>query len=385
MLNDCAQQPLSLPALQHSAAETALPIDGRSGRRDAGRQASVRELRNRYRQSCLHTAAESSTGSSRAARLIGTTEGELVAAHCGVFAPGESPMKSRRLQAQWPEIVRAMADLAEVACTVGHDDCALTRIGPCTTDSSPDLRYDLWCHGFAVEERQADGRRARSLQFFGRDGRLIIKFALTARSLPCVYFDLVEDFGTHELSAGIVIEGTGAEPAWPQFTYTAPLRQAWASLRRADAVAAVFKRLGVSELQAVQGLASDYASPLPVESAQELLARAAQAGLAVTVNAAARGARLCWTGEFKRIHVVGAQVTASAPGILLNWHEDRLACAWLVKTPTRFGLGHSLVLFDGEGRFVLRIEGERHPGRPEHCQWREFLCSLSEERAPCRC
>ena len=385
MLNDCAQEPLPLPALQHSAAETALPVDGRSGRPDAGRQASARELRNRYRQSCLRTAADSSTGSSSAARLIGTTEGELVAAHCGVFAPGESPMKSRRLQAPWPEIVRAMEDLGEVACIIGHDDCALTRIGPCTTGSSLDLRYDLWCHGFAVEERQTDGCQARSLQFYCRDGRAIIKFVLTARSQPCAFFDLVEDFGTHELLAGIVIEGTGAEPAWPQCTDTAPLRQAWASLRSADAVALLFKRLGVSELQAVQGLASDYASPLPVESAQELLARAAQAGLAVTASAGVGGASLCWTGEFKRIHVVGAKVTASAPGILLNWHEDRLACAWLVKTPTSVGLGHSLVLFDGEGRFVLRIEGERHPGRPEHCQWRELLCSLSEERVPCRC
>lgn len=172
---------------------------------------------------------------------------------------------------------------------------------------------------------------------------------------------------------------------WPQRADTAPLRRAWASLRRADAVAALFKRLGVSELQAVQGLASDYASLLPVECAQELLARAAQAGLAVTASAGVGGASLCWSGELKRIEVVGAQVAASAPGVLLHWHEDRLACAWLVKTPTSAGLGHALVLFDGDGRFVLRIEGERHPGRPESCLWRELLCSLSEELVPCHC
>lgn len=163
-----------------------------------------------------------------------------------------------------------------------------------------------------------------------------------------------------------------------------PLRQAWTSLRRADAAAALFKRLGVSELQGVQGLGGDFASRVVVESAHELLSRAAQTGLAVAVCTSFGGAWSRWTGEIERVELIGARVTAHGSGVLLHWREDHLASAWLVKTPCRTGLRHSLVLFDGDGRFVLGIEGAHRPGRPEHCQWRELLCSLSEEHLPCR-
>ena len=385
MLHDCAHESLSSPSRQRAATSSAAPIGELTGVLDAAGRARSRQPRSHLRQSRLVAATSPPTGQAGTARLIGATASELVAGRCGVLDAGESPLRSRRLNAQWPRIVRAIADLGVVACTVGNDECALTRAGSCAPGSTLELHYAHWCHGFAVDERQADGRHARSLQFFGRDGRAIVKFALTAASLTCAYFDLIADFGTHEQSAGIVVQDLSAAPIWSRATDTAPLRQAWTSLRRADAVAGLFERLGVSELQAVQGLAGDYASNLPVESAQELLARAAQAGLALTVCAGTGGANLRWSGHVMRIEVNGAHVAVSAPGMLLSWQEDRQASAWLVKTPASVGLGHSLVLFDADGRFMLRIEGERHPGRPERCEWRELASSLSQERAPCTC
>lgn len=296
-----------------------------------------------------------------------------------------APLQARRLQPQWPGIVSAMAAGGEVACTVGHADCALTRTVPCRPDSGLDLDFDAWCHGFAVRQNQSGGSPTHSLQFIAADGRPIVKFVLTARKAAAVFSDRIETFGTRAATAGAVLQDGGAALARLRGGSAEHLRQAWASLRHADAVAALFRRLGVSELQAVQGLGADYASPLAVESAQELLSRAAQAGLAVRVCGSVNGAALRWSGQFSRIAVAGACVTATAPDALLWWQEDRVASAWLVKTPTSVGLGHALALFDHQGGPMLRIESARQPGRPEPCQWRELLCSLIEERVPCRC
>jgi putative hemin transport protein len=73
----------------------------------------------------------------------------------------------------------------------------------------------------------------------------------------------------------------------------------------------------------------------------------------------------------------------------LHLREDHVASAWVVRKPTSDGLVSSLELFDAAGEPIAMFFGERKPGRPELCAWRELLEGVAPGSAlgalPCAC
>ncbi|MGC4060330.1 MAG: ChuX/HutX family heme-like substrate-binding protein [Aquabacterium sp.] len=336
------------------------------------------------------------------AQAMGISEGELVAAHCGTFDTSESPLRARRLQACWPDIIAALPQLGDVMALTRNEHCVHEKIGTYDNVSAQgpqgqeiglalgkdiDLRlfYGRWAHGFAVQERLHDDQWQRSLQFFDAHGTAIHKVFLKPQSNLVAYAALTERFGSPDATVGI--EALPPQPAQPEKPDgdidVAGFQQAWTALRDTHEFFGMLRRFGVSRTQALRLAPQDYAHPLSPASAFELLNRAAQQGVSIMVFVGNPGLIQIHTGPVKRIEVMGPWVNVLDEGFNLHLREDRIASAWLVKKPTVDGLVHSLELFDAQGETIAMLFGERKPGRAELCEWRQILAPLTPEVEPC--
>lgn len=340
------------------------------------------------------------------AQALGVSEGELVAAHCGPFEPTESPLKARRLRADWPQIVAAAQALGEVLALTRNESCVHEKVGVYTQVSvngpeahriglvlgaAIDLRvfYSQWAHGFAVEERLADasdqGATQRSLQFFDAQGRAIHKIFLKPASKVAGYYGLIETFGAQRVSAGITLVDAPAKPAEaPDTEIDLPrFRAAWTSMHDTHEFFGILKKFGLSRTQALRLAPPEYAHQVPTASAHEVLNRAAQDGTSIMVFVGNPGMIQIHSGPVKRVEVMGPWLNVLDEGFNLHLREDHIAQAWLVKKPTSDGLVHSVEIFDAQGETIAMLFGERKPGQAERCDWRNLLASLSPEVQAC--
>jgi putative hemin transport protein len=332
------------------------------------------------------------------AELLGVSEAELIAAHATRFDADESPLAARRLQPAWPAIVEALEDLGDVTALTRNASCVHEKVGTYRQASvdgtvglvlggAIDLRvfYERWAHGFAVEERLADGALQRSLQFFDAQGQAIHKVFLKPASAAAAYFDLVERFGDDRLGAGLpraeaparATERADAEVDLAGF------RTAWTSMHDTHEFFGILKKFGLARTQALRLAPPDYAHQVPTASAHEVLNRAAQDGTSIMVFVGNPGMIQIHTGPVKRVEVMGPWVNVLDPGFNLHLREDHIREAWLVKKPTSDGLVHSIELFDAQGETIAMFFGERKPGQAERCDWRNLLATLSPEVEAC--
>lgn len=336
------------------------------------------------------------------AQALGISEGELIAAHCGPFEPAESPLKARRLRGDWPQIVAALEAVGEVMALTRNESCVHEKVGVYSKTSvnghvglvlggAIDLRvfYSQWAHGFAAEERLADGTAhgavQRSLQFFDAQGQAVHKVFLKPASNLAAYHGLVEEYGAARVSAGITTAAAAAKEAEKPDAEIdlAGFHAAWTSMHDTHEFFGILKKFGLSRTQALRLAPADYAHAVPVASAHEVLTRAAQDGTSIMVFVGNPGMIQIHSGPVKRVEVMGPWANVLDEGFNLHLREDHIARAWLVKKPTSDGLVHSIELFDAQGETIAMLFGERKPGQAERCEWRNLLASLSPEVEAC--
>lgn len=357
-------------------------------------QASYNTIRQAFAAARLH-ADKPARHRDIAARLQ-ISEGELIAAHCGPFPDAASPLRARRLRNAWPALVEALEPLGELMALTRNDSCVHETIGVYAGASHQgpvglvlggaiDLRlfYSQWAQGFALAECRADGVWQRSLQFFDPAGQAVHKIFLRPASKLAAYEDLVEQFLAADQQPGMALGDAWREPDEQpdaQIDRTA-LRQAWGSLRDTHEFFGMLRRFGVTRSQALRLADPAFVQPLPVSSAQELLSRAAQAGVPIMCFVGNPGAIQIHSGPVKRVAVMGPWLNVLDSGFNLHLREDRIAAAWLVRKPTSDGLVCSLELFDANQVLIAQFFGERKPGKAELCEWRELLESLADAPA----
>ncbi|UXH77552.1 hemin-degrading factor [Roseateles amylovorans] len=332
------------------------------------------------------------------------SEGELLAAHVGDFSDDESPLRARRLRADWQDLIAALEPLGPVMALTRNESCVHEKVGVYREVSAQgpqrqvglvlggaiDLRvfYSHWRHGFALTERLADGALQRSLQFFDAAGQAIHKVFLRPDSDLAAYEALVLNFLSDDQHPGLVADAAWEEPTERPDTLIdiARFRNEWASLRDTHEFFGLLKRHQLSRTQALRLAEPRFAQPLPLSSAQELLSRAAQQGIAIMVFVGNPGMIQIHSGPIAKVAMMGPWINVLDPGFNLHLREDHIASAWLVRKPTVDGLVCSLELFDAQGRTLAMCFGERKPGQAERCDWRNLLESLVEgtpEAVPC--
>lgn len=200
-------------------------------------------------------------------------------------------------------------------------------------------------------------------------------------SWVAAFFDLVEDFASLRLAAGITLAAPEAPPAeTPDAAVDVrSLRRAWASMRGRDDFDALLRLCGVSHVQALRLASPDYVQAMPVASAHEVLTRAAQLGIALRVSVGNPGVTQTRSGPLQHVAMSGPWISVLDPGFKLHLREDHITSAWLVKRPTSDGLIHALELFDAAGQAIAVFAGAHRPGRAERCDWRSLLLSLSAD------
>lgn len=359
---------------------------------------------NALRQAFASARQERKARHRDIASALSISEGELLAAHVGPFADGESPLRARRLRADWQDLVAALEPLGPVMALTRNESCVHEKVGVYREVSAQgpqrqvglvlggaiDLRvfYSHWRHGFAVTERLADGAPQRSLQFFDAAGHAVHKVFMKPESDLAAYEALVERFLADDQEAGLVPGDAWHDPAETpdERIDVDTFRTEWASLRDTHEFFGLLKRHGLSRTQALRLADPRFAQPLPLSSAQELLSRAAQQGVSIMVFVGNPGMIQIHSGPVSKVAMMGPWINVLDPAFNLHLREDHIASAWLVRKPTVDGLVCSLELFDAQGRTIAMMFGERKPGQAERCDWRKLLESLVEgapEAVPC--
>jgi putative hemin transport protein len=320
-----------------------------------------------------------------AARL-GISEGELIAAHVQIN-PAIEGLHARRLRPEWPQIVAALEAAGEVMALTRNASCVHEKTGTYqNTSHSPhaglvlgeeiDLRvfYNQWAHGFAVDELGAHGMQ-RSLQFFDGTGTAVHKVFVKPLTETEAWDALVSRYAQARQQSGLspAPARTAPLPKPDAEVDVAAFRNAWASMRDTHEFFGLLKRHSVARTQALRLADPRFVRAVDAHSAQQLLESAAAGGTPIMVFVGNPGVIQIHTGPVCNVGVMGPWLNVLDARFNLHLREDHIAAAWVVKKPTSDGLVTSLELFDAAGETIAMFFGERKPGRPELCAWRELI------------
>ena len=321
-------------------------------------------------------------------------------------SPRAKGLWARRLRSQWPHIVAALESVGTVMALTRNASCVhektgiyrdVSTTGPAGREmglvlgADIDLRvfYSQWAHGFAVDEHTDRGVQS-SLQFFDAQGTAVHKVFVKPTTQLQAWAELVDDFLAEDQAPGLTPQGAaapGAERPDAEIDIGA-FHKAWASLRDTHEFFGVLKRYGLTRTQALRLAEPRFVRQVDAASAQQVLSGAASAGTPVMVFVGNPGMIQIHTGPVSKVVVMGPWLNVLDPGFNLHLREDHIASAWVVRKPTSDGLVTSLELFDSQGETIAMLFGERKPGHPELCAWRDLVDGLVGDRtdfevAPC--
>lgn len=339
------------------------------------------------------------------AAQLGVSEGELIAAHVSA-SPQPQGLRAQRLRAEWPRLIAALEAVGPVMALTRNTSCVHEKTGIyCNTSANGpagretglvlggdiDLRvfYSRWAHGFAVDEAGDKGVQ-RSLQFFDASGTAVHKVFVKPATDLAAWERMVADFTDAQGAPGL-------EPAAPPVPAAQKpdadidvkaFQQAWASMRDTHEFFGLLRTHGVTRTQALRLAEARFVRPVDAASAQQVLSGAASTGTPIMVFVGNPGMIQIHTGPVNKVVVMGPWLNVLDPGFNRHLREDHIASAWVVRKPTSDGLVTSLELFDAQGDTIAMFFGERKPGRPELCAWRELIDGLVGDRvgfeeAPC--
>jgi putative hemin transport protein len=320
-----------------------------------------------------------------AARLLGVSEGELVA--CRV---GEGVI---RLEPEFAAILRAMPSVGEVMVLTRNEHCVHEKhgrfdnvsIGPghaLVLNHHVDLRLFMshWRYGFVVTEEVASGVRT-SLQVFDIDGTAVHKIYLTKDTDRTAFDALVERFRSPEQTSEIVIAPLPPRrPDRPdEEIEVATFHRHWRALQDTHDFFGLLMEFGVGRAQAMRLAEREFAYPVEPGSLRLALESAASTGTPIMCFVGNPGCIQIHSGPIETLKAMGPWYNVLDPTFNLHLREDAIHQAWVVRKPTTDGIVTSLELFDADGFCFTQLFGERKPGKPELDAWREIVAALPRQ------
>lgn len=320
-----------------------------------------------------------------AARRLGVSEAELVAARCGEGV--------RRLDGPWQELLKELPKLGTVMI-LSRNECAVhEKVGQFDKVSAfqsmglvlnreIDLRlfFNHWHFGFAVTE-EAHGKPRHSLQFFDQDGLAVHKIYLREESDTTAYEALVARYLHADQAGALKVAPLAAAPADrpDELIDPAMLRERWRALQDVHDFRDMLSDVGVGRLQAFRLVGEDFAYRVGLGSFRQALEQAAETALPIMIFVGSPGVVQIHSGPVARLKQVGSWFNVLDPGFNLHLREDGIVEAWVVRKPTRDGIVTSLEIYDIEGKQIAWMFGERHGGQAELAAWRALVESLQPE------
>jgi putative hemin transport protein len=322
------------------------------------------------------------------AQAMGVTEGMLIDAHVGAPNGG---LQAQRLRRDFPCLLSELSRAGELMALTRNPHCVHERTGVyehVSAQGEPgremglalgdeiDLRlfYSHWAHGYSVREGEQ-----QSLQFFDAHGVAVHKvFTRPATQLAAWQALRVR-----------WVDIDAPEPQWRTDTVAPAVdaaevdatafRAGWAALRDTHEFFGLLRKHGVRRLQAMQLAAPEFAQPVDLHAARVVLQGAAANGTPIMVFVGNPGVIQIHGGPVQCIAVMGPWLNVLDPRFNLHLREDAIAEAWAVRKPTADGLVSSLELYAQDGELIAQFFGQRKPGQPERCAWRQLLDGLVDD------
>ncbi len=320
-----------------------------------------------------------------AAARLGISEAELVAARCGEGV--------RRLDGPWADLLKEMPKLGTVMVLTRNESAVHEKVGRfdkvsafqsmgLVLNQEIDLRlfFNHWHFGFAVTE-EAHGKARHSLQFFDLDGLAVHKIYLSEESDAAAYEEVVAQHLHADQAPAIQVVPAAAAPAdrADDLIDRGALRERWQALQDVHDFRDMLIDLGVGRRQAFRLVGEDVAYRVEVEAFRQALEQAAAAALPIMIFVGSPGVVQIHTGPVKTLKRVGPWFNVLDPGFNLHLREDGIAEAWVVRKPTRDGIVTSLEIYDGDGKQIAWMFGERGEGKSERADWRALVETLQPQ------
>lgn len=326
-----------------------------------------------------------------AAKLLGTTEAELLATGIGNEV---TRLTVENRATGWGEIIERMPSLGRVMALTRNEHCVHERRGQFreigffgsmgnVVGHDIDLRFFLnaWAFGFAVTEPLKDGGTKRSLQFFDAAGTAIHKVFLEEEGDIAAFENIVEEF--RMAGEDVALSTTPKEPKktdQPDSAIDAAgFRAALEALQDTHDFFGLLRKFGLGRVQALRLAGDRFASRLAPTVAEPLLRAAAERALPIMVFVGNHGMIQIHTGEVQKIVPFGENaewINVLDSEFNLHLMQPGVHEAWVARKPTRDGHVTSVELFDAEGELVVQFFGKRKPGESELEEWRALAADL---------
>jgi putative hemin transport protein len=316
-----------------------------------------------------------------AARQLGTTEAEIIAAFAGSSVI--------RLENKFAELWKRMPGLGYIMALTRNESCVHERKGVfekvginnrhvgVVVGEDIDMRmfFERWAFAFAVFENEAAAFK-KSIQVFDHQGTAVVKIFLQEKSNHEAFETLVREFEDTIQLPALAIRPADPAPVYndEQVDVNA-FRQDWSALKDTHDFLPMLKKHNVSRLHALR-IAGEFARQVANDQVKSLLQLAAEKEIEIMVFVSNHGNIQIHTGPVKKIVEIPGWINVMDAAFNLHLKLDDIASIWVVKKPTTDGLVHSLEIFDANGNMVVQFFGKRKPGAAELPAWTELVTGL---------
>jgi putative hemin transport protein len=316
------------------------------------------------------------------ARILGISEAELVAAHCGHGVT--------RIEPRVADFLAGMEGVGTVMALTRNESAVHEKIGVYENASASeksaivlgseiDLRIfpSQWVHGFAVEKRDGDDVR-RSLQFFDKAGDAVHKVHMRPESNLHAYLKLVDALASADQAPEVeiipIIGSQGGGSGDPDLSEA--LRERWSAMQDVHQFVDILRTLKLTRRQAVHMIGEEFAWRLDGAGVPVMMERAVDGAIPIMCFVGSRGCIQIHSGPVEKVQPLGPWLNVMDPTFHLHLRLDHLVELWAVRKPTRDGHVTSLEAYDAAGHLVIQFFGKRHEGEDERADWRSLMETL---------
>jgi putative hemin transport protein len=326
-----------------------------------------------------------------AARLMGVSEAELVAAYCGdgvvriaatidvlfegLKSAGEIMILTRNESAVHEKIgkVEKFINGKRAALTLGAD--IDTRMFPAN-----------WVFGFAVEKKQGEDVR-RSLQFFDGCGYAVMKVHARPETDMVAWAALVGKLSVDNQAPGLDREPELRRDQTARTTDTTladELDRRWRALTDPHQFHGMLADMDLHRLSAFELVDADLAWKLEADTVPALLRLAASEELPIMCFVGNHGAIQIHAGPIANVMEKGPWINVMDPRFHLHLRMDHIADVWAVRKPADKEYVTSVEAYDKDGNQIIQFFGVRREGEVERADWRMLVeklprCQMSIE------
>ncbi|HEY4316106.1 MAG TPA: ChuX/HutX family heme-like substrate-binding protein [Herbaspirillum sp.] len=289
------------------------------------------------------------------------------------------PHRVTRLTGPFSALLYRLGELGIVTILSGNESAI--QENTCVYDhcGRQPLPCQKWKYGFAVNDKDEDGKLQRSLQFFDGDGNALHKIVLMESGAVDAYRAIVGDFAAAEQTPVLDIFRTRpltANQGVEHIDINA-LRADWARINDTSEFRARQTEFDHLRLHKLRLAGKAFAHQVANDSVRVLLQKMAELGGTVMALVGNAGIVQAYQGKVKQILRSDAWLSILSSDYRLRLREDHIDSVWVAKKPTVDGIVTSLELFNRQGISIARFFSCTEPGRPEPREWRESILRLS--------